>query len=62
MEIEKNFSKENEARKSACSNRQDQSISITPLGTGGGSADYTQKVVRKLRIIAYKNERVSVTN
>ena len=32
MEIEKNFSEENEARKSACSNRQDQSISITPLG------------------------------
>jgi integrase len=30
--------------------------------TGGASADYTQKAVRKLRIIAYKNERASVTN
>jgi integrase len=30
--------------------------------TGGSSADYTQKIVRKLRIIAYKNERASVTN
>ena len=29
--------------------------------TGGGSAEYTQKVVRKLRIFAYKNERASVT-
>ena len=29
---------------------------------GGSSADYTQKVVRNLRIIAYKNERASVSN
>jgi integrase len=29
---------------------------------GGSGADYTQKFVRKLRIIAYKNERASVTN
>ena len=29
--------------------------------TGGSSADYTQKIVRKLRIIAYKSKRASVT-
>lgn len=29
---------------------------------GGENAEYTQKVVRKLRIFAYKNERASVTN
>ncbi len=29
---------------------------------GGENVEYTQKVVRKLRIFAYKNERASVTN
>jgi hypothetical protein len=36
MEIEKNFSEENEAGKSAGSNRQDQRISITPLAAMTG--------------------------
>jgi hypothetical protein len=32
--LKKNFSEENEAGKSACSNRQDQDSSITPLVAG----------------------------
>jgi integrase len=30
--------------------------------TGGSNSDFTQKPVQKLRIIAYKNEKASVTN
>jgi integrase len=30
--------------------------------TGGGGADYTRNSVRKLRIIAYKNEKASATS
>jgi hypothetical protein len=39
--LKKNFSEKNEAGKNACSNRQAQRISITPLGLVSGFPPYS---------------------